>query len=334
MAAADTFEQLPMTMGYFKLILRSFGDTAERRATILAGTDVGEAALVDPSAQISVRQQVCQFENLNALEGEGWPFKAPDLWNQTSHGSIGLAVMTAPDLGAALEIIDRYSRARAPFSRIRLRHTERLIHFDFDLEVPLTEAQLLPIVEISFMSLRAAMETLLGRFPNEARFRFPGAEPGYSKRVREVLGPGVLWNAAVPGFDLPMDLLATTSPLADPALHARVVEELDLALKRLAAPWDLRSRVELLLRAAPDGRLDANAMARAVGVSRRTLVRRLREAGTSFRRLLDTDLNRRASLLLNANTLSHAQIAARLGYSDPTSFSRARRRWIEERERG
>ena len=69
MAVADTLEQLPMTMGYFRLILRNFGDTAERRAAILLGTGVTEAALVDPAADISLRQQVRQFENLNALEG-------------------------------------------------------------------------------------------------------------------------------------------------------------------------------------------------------------------------------------------------------------------------
>ncbi len=334
MAVADTLEQLPMTMGYFRLILRSFGDTAERRAAILAGTGVTEAALVDPAADISLRQQVCQFENLNALEGEGWPFKRPDLWSQASHGAVAVAAMSAPDLGAALDIIAIYSRARAPFSRIRVRRTERVIRFDYELEVPLTEAQLLPIVEISFMALHSALGTLLGRFPDEARFRFAGGAPSYDERVREVLGPGVLWDAAVTGLDLPVRLLATTSPFADPALHARAIEELDLALKRLATPLDLRGRVERLLRTVPDGRLDADTAARAVGVSRRTLVRRLSEAGTSFRKLVDTDLSRRASQLLDASTLSHAQIAARLGYSDPTSFSRARRRWIEERERG
>ena len=334
MAVADTLEQLPMTMGYFRLILRNFGDTAERRAAILLGTGVTEAALVDPAADISLRQQVRQFENLNALEGEGWPFKAPELWNQASHGAIAVAAMSAPDLGSALDIIAIYSRARAPFSRIRVRRTARVIHFEYDLAVPLTAAQLLPIVEVSFMALHSALGALLGRFPNEARFRFEGTAPVYAGRVCEVLGPSVHWGAAITGFDLPVRLLTITSPLADPALHARAIEELDLALKRLDAPWDLRGRVEHLLRAVAEGRLDADAAARAVGMSRRSLVRRLREAGTSFRELLDADLSRRASQMLDTNTMSHAHVAARLGYSDATSLSRARRRWKEARERG
>ena len=66
-----------MPIGYFRLFLRCFGDTPERRAAILRDTGVTEADLSDPAADISLFQQVRQFANLDALLGEGWVFAAP-----------------------------------------------------------------------------------------------------------------------------------------------------------------------------------------------------------------------------------------------------------------
>jgi len=75
----EALEYLPMPLGYFRLILRCFGDTPERRAAILAGTDVTDEILRDPTADISLFQQARQIENVAALFGEEWPLRAPEL---------------------------------------------------------------------------------------------------------------------------------------------------------------------------------------------------------------------------------------------------------------
>jgi AraC-like DNA-binding protein len=82
------------------------------------------------------------------------------------------------------------------------------------------------------------------------------------------------------------------------------------------------------LQTMPVGRLDSPSVARALGVSRRTLARRLAETDTSFRTLLDAEIKARASRLLSSQTLSRPEMAEQLGYRDPTSFSRACRRWF------
>jgi AraC-like DNA-binding protein len=56
--------------------------------------------------------------------------------------------------------------------------------------------------------------------------------------------------------------------------------------------------------------------------------RHLQETGVKFRDLLDDELKRRADRLLHSAKLSRSEIAERLGYDDPTSFSRACRRWF------
>ena len=62
------------------------------------------------------------------------------------------------------------------------------------------------------------------------------------------------------------------------------------------------------------------------GMSDRTLRRRLTEAGTSYRDLVDDVRKERALHLLEADQ-SISLIAQHLGFSDPTAFARAFRRW-------
>jgi AraC-like DNA-binding protein len=65
-------------------------------------------------------------------------------------------------------------------------------------------------------------------------------------------------------------------------------------------------------------------------VSPRTLRRRLREEGTSFRGLLDRIRFQAAEDRLRERTLSLAEIAAELGYANQANFARAFHRWTGE----
>ena len=59
----------------------------------------------------------------------------------------------------------------------------------------------------------------------------------------------------------------------------------------------------------------------------RTLQRRLAEAGTTDRRIVDEVRFEAACRLLEDRGLSLAEIASVLGYSDPANFTRAFTRW-------
>jgi AraC-like DNA-binding protein len=59
----------------------------------------------------------------------------------------------------------------------------------------------------------------------------------------------------------------------------------------------------------------------------RTLNRRLREQGTSFRRKLDNIRYDLARYFLGETSMSLAKIAEALAYADATGFSRAFKRW-------
>ncbi len=75
------------------------------------------------------------------------------------------------------------------------------------------------------------------------------------------------------------------------------------------------------------GRWSADDVAATFGMSRRTLARRLRDSGSSFRDVLESSLFDASKHLLQSSSLSVLEIAGRVGYSDSASFSRAFRRW-------
>ncbi|MGZ6017321.1 MAG: AraC family transcriptional regulator ligand-binding domain-containing protein [Phenylobacterium sp.] len=328
MTAPLSLEQLPMTPGYFRLILRSFGHSPEHRAAILAGAGVTEAMVRDQAADISLFQQVRQVENLSRMFGEGWAFMAPELWNPSSHGALGVAALAAPDIAGMVEVLVRFAYARAPFYELALRSDGAWRQLDYTLTAPIDEALWRPMVEISFMGMRTLFATVLGRPPIAAQFQFACAEPGHASAVRANLGDGVTYGAPRNAMRFPAEWLALESPFADAALFAAAVHELQLAMQRVSQPAGLRGRVERLLSTLPASGLSAEAIARRTGVSRRTLVRRLAESGAGYRQLADAELRGRAERLLASGTLTHAQIAEELGYTDPTSFSRACRRWF------
>jgi AraC-like DNA-binding protein len=68
--------------------------------------------------------------------------------------------------------------------------------------------------------------------------------------------------------------------------------------------------------------------AQTMHVSERTLKRRLQEEGVSFRGLVAEIRARRAQTLMADDSLSLTDIAARMGFSDPSSFSQVFKRWF------
>ena len=72
---------------------------------------------------------------------------------------------------------------------------------------------------------------------------------------------------------------------------------------------------------------DTLQIARQLGLSPATLKRRLNEEGTSVRQLKESCRHELALDLLQNRSLTLAEIASRLGFSDTTTFSRAFKSW-------
>ena len=68
-------------------------------------------------------------------------------------------------------------------------------------------------------------------------------------------------------------------------------------------------------------------LAAEFGMSERTFLRRLKQDGLTYRSIFDDYLRRRSRELLADPASNIANVAERLGFSDPSSFNRSFRRW-------
>jgi AraC-like DNA-binding protein len=69
-------------------------------------------------------------------------------------------------------------------------------------------------------------------------------------------------------------------------------------------------------------------VAQALHLSERTLQRRLQEEGTSYQQLLDDTRRELAQQYLATPRMTLLEIAYLLGFSEPSNFFRAFRRWF------
>lgn len=77
----------------------------------------------------------------------------------------------------------------------------------------------------------------------------------------------------------------------------------------------------------PSGGLAGDKVAEQLNMSVRSLQRRLKEAGTTFHRLLDGVRNDLASTYVRDPDIELVEVAFLLGFSDQSAFSRAFKRW-------
>ena len=93
---------------------------------------------------------------------------------------------------------------------------------------------------------------------------------------------------------------------------------------------DLRRAVADDISGGPPG---IDVVARRLGMSDRTLQRRLQDLGASYREVLDEVRRDLALELMRDGELSISEVAARLGYSEASAFRRSFRRWTESSPR-
>ncbi|MBZ0234079.1 MAG: AraC family transcriptional regulator [Deltaproteobacteria bacterium] len=103
-------------------------------------------------------------------------------------------------------------------------------------------------------------------------------------------------------------------------------------LRRRLAEIDAQATTTMRTRAAllellPSGRASVQAVASCLGVSARTLQRRLMEEDTTFQRVLDATREELARHYLGTTAMAGAEISFLLGFEDPSSFVRAFHDW-------
>ncbi len=160
------------------------------------------------------------------------------------------------------------------------------------------------------------------------RIGLPLSKPASDPVRQRLFGPALVYD--FPRAEILIDARNWQLPSrsADPKLHD--------ALKQLARQFKgaepgattLEQALHARLRPAlAQGRLTPAGMAALLGLSERTLQRRLNAAGHSFSDVLEDFRRDESARLLCDPKLHLVEVASRLGYAEQTSFTRAFRRW-------
>ncbi|OCJ13904.1 AraC family transcriptional regulator [Rhizobium sp. AC44/96] len=117
-------------------------------------------------------------------------------------------------------------------------------------------------------------------------------------------------------------------PGHNPELLELLTPALASALGEIQARSSIREQVKIVLkRSLASGRPELSDVAFEIGVSERTLQRRITDEGTTFRELLAEARQEMGRQLLSDPSTEIEEVACLLGYQDTSSFYRAFRDW-------
>jgi AraC-like DNA-binding protein len=156
----------------------------------------------------------------------------------------------------------------------------------------------------------------------------------HTRELERAFGCPVFWNADAHRLHFALNDWDTPTAQPDPALfaviedHARILKERHPSSASLLQALD-----QLLERGWENGEPTIDDAARNLGMSARTLQRRLQEEGTAFAERMD-DARRRTTLhWLRCPDVSLTEIAYLVGFREQASLSRAVRRWTGQSPR-
>ena len=321
---------IPAIRAHYAVILCQL--TEERgvsRAALLRAAEVPDDALRNPDSLLTLNQFMRVARQALALTGDGGlGLELGHRLKFTTHGSLAQAAISSDTIGEGLSVFIKYYRIRFAYMDMRffLEGDDAVIQVD--VQPDLLDLQHFN-VEVLMGSLMDVAFLLFGtRLLEGGACRLAYPPPAHAQAYYDLFGDRVAFNAAANQLRFRKAYLSLELALSNPVARRMAEVECEAELRRLAALEGTASKVRAILLAVGDGRLPGlEAVAERMHVSARTLRRQLSNEQTSFQLILDTVRSERARKLLAETHRGIDDIAYQLGYSDPSNFGRAFRKW-------
>jgi AraC-like DNA-binding protein len=182
--------------------------------------------------------------------------------------------------------------------------------------------------EFGIAALLKALREMAGRSIRPTRAAFVHARHSELREFERFFGCPVEFGSS-DLLEFSNNALAAPLATADPKLLAALQPFCDMAAKeRSTAAGTLRAAVENQVeKLLPHGKAKKQAIAKALGMSTRTLSRKLDGEGTTYDEVVDQMRRSLALQYIRDPGISLSQIAWLLGYEEATSFNHAFKRW-------
>jgi len=290
---------------------------------------------VDPDAPLDPRVMVSADDYYDWLEGIGkedpraadLPLRVGASMRLDEYGALGLAWKSAANLrgswdravryGTVLTSVTTYEVREAPVGAWLVLHREG--HRRPGLRMS-NEASLASLAAISRQVTDAPLRLLEVCLEHSA----PADVSPYARHF----GCPVRFGARHDALLVAGESLIHRNRLGDPGISRFFESHLEGELAELSDDHGLEHRVRIQVsEALSEGLPTISTVAQRLGMSGRTLQRRLADVGHSYQQLVDRARRELAERLLRETDYGLAEIAFLTGFSEQSAFTRAFKRW-------
>lgn len=326
-AAADLRAYPAIPIAQVVAVLAEQGVAA---AQVLAGSGLQESELRDPALRLSTRQWLQVYSQALRLSRDPeLALRAGSRMHAVACGMLGYALLSSPSHQAAVELLSKYDRMVSPL--IRKQFEIRDGRAQWTLESMIDAPSDHPLVRFS-IEFRLTTMLTVGRDLYGASFGFQGVHlmypaPAHAARFKDWLDCEVSFGQPSHCVWFDARLLAQRMPFPDPIANEAARRLCEEVLAKIPQGQGLADTLHAMLVERPGHFPDLEGMAETLGCNARTLQRRLQAEGKSYRDILAEVRERLAISYLRGTELGSEEIAARLGYREPSSFRHAFARW-------
>jgi AraC-like DNA-binding protein len=290
---------------------------------LLADAGLGAAVLQEPDLRIPV-DRVCELLERSAeLSGcESFGLRMAETRQLSNLGPVGMLIRDQPTLRDSLAVLLRYHMALNGGLALVIEEAAGVVVIREEVVL----GRVMPVrqgIELAIGVMLRLMRQFLGTDWRPRRVCFTHAAPRDIGTHLRVFGPIVEFRHDFNGIVCARQDLDTPNPSADPAMARYAQQLLDATLSQEAqtpALLDEVRRTALLL--LPSGRCSIEQVAEHLGVVCRTVQRRLAEQGTSFSAVINELRTELAHRHVEGSERALTEVAALLGFSAPSGFSR------------
>ena len=263
---------------------------------------------------------------VEATRDPGFGLAVARFWHPTSFHALGYSWFASDTLKEALERAARYF--------LLLTDKEELIVREAGDEIGITLHNPDPKHPTAAEDYDAALATIVamcrasyGQHLNPLRVTMQRPPPPDRGAYAQLFRAPLEFSAPENALYFKRQALITPLPTANAELaraNDKVVTDYLARFER----GSIRRQVELkLLEQLSSGHASQQSVAKVLNLSPRSLQRRLREEGTSYKELLEQTRRDLAARYAKESHLSLGEITFLLGFSEPANFARAFKRW-------
>jgi len=322
------FNTIPTAIGW--IARAAFARASERLdvSALLKRAGLTVQQVNNPEARIGVRNQILFLDLVaHALSDEFLGFRLAQNFELRKLGLLYYVQASSESLGDALQRVARYCTIHNEGVNITYRRTS---HISIACKyVGVARAADRHQIEFFIAALVRLCRQLTGRHLGPSRIKFMHRRTEVPFEFRTFFGCDIVFGSDIDEVVYPADSARLSVVGADPYLNSLLIQYCDEALagrqvKSSAWRLNVENAIAPLL---PHGQARISEISQRLGVSTRTLERRLAAEGMTFSRVLDELRFDLATRYLREQELPISEVAWLLGYRETSAFNHAFKRW-------